>query len=96
MLSKMPNTLASFRVLPLWITVIAASIGTVLLLRWFAEKGINEVNDIIDPCMHGGIYNKTSMICDCSTSYGLFKGDYCEEHNCQHLSLNEVVYPFIR
>ncbi len=83
----MPSTLASFKVLPLWCLVIVASVGTVLLLRWYAEKGINQLNDIIDPCMHGGIYNKTSMICDCSASYGLFKGDYCEQHNCQHFSV---------
>ena len=76
-----------FKIIPLYVCALAAAIVSVLLGAWLAQRGINEVNDIIDPCMHGGIYNKTSMTCDCSTSRGLFKGDYCEDHDCQHFSV---------
>ena len=76
-----------FKIIPLYVCALAGAIVSVLLAAWLAQRGINEVNDIIDPCMHGGIYNKTSMTCDCSTSRGLFKGDYCEDHDCQHFSV---------
>ena len=78
---------SGFKIVPLWISAIAASIVVVLLSAWLAQKGITELNDIIDPCLHAGIFNKTSRTCDCSASYGLFKGDFCEEHNCKHFSV---------
>ena len=83
----MPASNSGFKIVPLWISAIAASIAVVLLSAWLAQKGITELNDIIDPCLHAGIFNKTSRTCDCSASYGLFKGDFCEEHNCKHFSV---------
>ena len=56
----MPAPKSGLTIVPLWISVIVASITVVLLSAWLAQNGIKELNDIIDPCLHGGIYNKTN------------------------------------
>ena len=78
---------SGFKIIPLWCSIILALLACVYLIAWLAQKGINNLNGIINPCLHGGFYNDTNSSCDCSTSYGLFTGAYCEESNCQHMSI---------
>lgn len=74
-----------FNILPLWTLVICVSVASTLMLTWLAQKGITELNNIINPCTHGGSFNGT--VCDCTNSQGLFTGQYCEEHNCQNFGV---------
>ena len=62
-------------------------------LQWI----IDELNTVINPCLHDGIYDPSTIVrtglvswgfksppCNCENSRGLFIGDYCEQHNCSN------------
>lgn len=66
---------------PLWTLTLLSTILCTVFLSWLAQKGINSLNTIVNPCHHGGVFNGT---CDCSNSNGLFGGDYCEESQCKN------------
>ena len=72
-------------IIPLWSLVIGVSVAATLFLTWLAQRGIAELNNILNPCTHGGSFNGTA--CDCSNSQGLFSGQYCEEHECKNFGV---------
>ncbi len=75
------------KIIPLWSLVILLSIGVSLFLSWLGQKGITSLNNIIDPCKHGGTYDSKTDTCDCSNSNGLFGGQYCGEHQCKNFGV---------
>ena len=76
-----------FKIIPLWSFVILLSIGVSLFLSWLGQKGITSLNNVIDPCKHGGTYDSKTDTCDCSNSNGLFGGQYCGEHQCKNFGV---------
>ncbi len=76
-----------FKIIPIWVLVLITSVLSTWLVSWMARRGIATLNNVVNPCIHGGIYNKTADLCDCSNSNGLFKGKYCGENNCQNFGV---------
>ena len=74
----------SWKMIPIWCLSIFV-IGMVLgMLALVANLIAEDLNSVINPCLNRGIYNVSNKTCDCSLSFGLFGGDFCEQHQCKN------------